>query len=168
MSKVFMIPVKGTDVRVPNTDRRLADAGELVEDSGYWRTQVQLGRAHRGAGPSTLAAKGKIDAVAVIMANALRRSKAAATATESLEELARASEDAQAIGEEAEKINASLSPAERAEVEEYAKAKLGEVRAQLEAAAKAAQKGAKAEGKKGGKGKDADVSDGTAGDKDPA
>lgn len=148
LSKVFMIPVKGHSVRVPNTDRHLAAAGEHVEDSGYWRQQIQIGAATRGAGPSTLAAKGKIDAVAVIFANALRRAAAAATPDEALADLSRAMEDAEAIRDEAEAINEHLSPAERQEVEEYAAAKLGEIRAKLEVAGKAAQKTAKAAKKK--------------------
>lgn len=133
---IYVKPAQGRQVRIPQTTGHLEADGRHVEASPYWHLRIQLGAVVLASPPYMPAAFAAVDACAAL----LEQAQAEALANGSTPEAAAAA--LEAFGQAAEVHTSSaaelaerMTPDEAAQVDAYAAAKLGPLRAKLEALA---------------------------------
>ena len=122
--RIYLRPVSGRKVRIPNTNQHLPTEGAYVEDSPYWRRRVQTGDAV-AAVPAAMA-----DAYATVDAMAGLLEKSIAAGGEPDDAIAASVEG---LVTTAAAQAANLDPRDAAQVDAYAATRLGPLRAKLEA-----------------------------------
>lgn len=128
MTRAYIIPLAGRQVRIPHTDGHLPAAGAYVDMSEpYWRSRQACGHVSPIEPPAITAGKAKVDAMAVLLRKAVAEAKAgdAVAAAEAFDA------QASAIAAEAAELAEAMEPGESLAVEAYAVEQLTQLRAQL-------------------------------------